>query len=60
MLERDYATADKILNDLTLENFKATDAPKTFFQGRTITGPASVWRPKRWTNAQTHGRCARS
>ena len=35
MLERDYATAEKILSDLPVEKFQARDAPKTYYQGRT-------------------------
>jgi tetratricopeptide (TPR) repeat protein len=35
MLERDYATAEKILSDLPVEKFQASDAPKTYYQGRT-------------------------
>ncbi len=35
MLERDYATAEKILSDFPSEIIKATDSPKTFYQGRT-------------------------
>jgi len=35
MLERDYATAEKILSDLPVGKFQASDAPKTFYQGRT-------------------------
>jgi tetratricopeptide (TPR) repeat protein len=35
MLERDYATADRILNDTALEEFSAPgDSPKTFYHGR--------------------------
>src|SRR5256886_13112569 len=35
MLERDYATAEKILTDSPLEDFpQAWDIPKTFYQGR--------------------------
>src|SRR5438552_1300936 len=34
MLERDYATAEKVLTDSPLEDFpNAGDAPKTFYQG---------------------------
>ena len=33
MLERDYATAEKVLTDSPLEDFPG-DAPKTFYQGR--------------------------
>ena len=35
MLERDYAAAEKILSDLPVEKFQASDAPKTYYQGRT-------------------------
>ena len=35
MLERDYAAAEKILRDLPVEKFQASDAPKTYYQGRT-------------------------
>jgi tetratricopeptide (TPR) repeat protein len=35
MLEHDYATAEEILSDFTLENFpKTRDAPKTFYRPR--------------------------
>ena len=35
MLERDYAAAEKILRDLPVEEFQTSDAPKTYYQGRT-------------------------
>ena len=35
MRERDYAAAEKILRDLPVEKFRASDAPKTSYQGRT-------------------------
>jgi serine/threonine protein kinase/Flp pilus assembly protein TadD len=35
MLERDYATAEKILSDLPSEALHASVAPKTYYQGRT-------------------------
>jgi serine/threonine-protein kinase len=35
MLERDYAGAEKILSDLPVEKFQASDTPKTYYQGRT-------------------------
>ena len=35
MLERDYAAAEKILSDLPVEKFQASDTPKTYYQGRT-------------------------
>jgi tetratricopeptide (TPR) repeat protein len=35
MLERDYATAERILRDLPVEKFQTRDAPKTYYQGRT-------------------------
>jgi eukaryotic-like serine/threonine-protein kinase len=35
MLERDYATAEKILSDLPVEKSLASDAPKTYYEGRT-------------------------
>jgi len=35
MLERDYATAEKMLSNLPLETFKTSDTPKTYYQGRT-------------------------
>ena len=35
MMERDYASAEKIVSDFPLEEFpKAGDAPKTYYQGR--------------------------
>ncbi len=35
MLERDYASAEKILNDLPVGKFQPSGAPKTYYQGRT-------------------------
>jgi tetratricopeptide (TPR) repeat protein len=35
MLNRDYAGAEKILSDLPVEKFQASDTPKTYYQGRT-------------------------
>jgi serine/threonine protein kinase/Flp pilus assembly protein TadD len=35
MLERDYATAEKLLSDVPLEVFKTSVTPKTYYQGRT-------------------------
>jgi eukaryotic-like serine/threonine-protein kinase len=35
MLERDYATAETLLNDVPSEKFKTSDPPKTYYQGRT-------------------------
>jgi serine/threonine protein kinase/Flp pilus assembly protein TadD len=35
MLERDYATAEKILSDVRWEALQASVAPKTYYQGRT-------------------------
>jgi tetratricopeptide (TPR) repeat protein len=35
MLERDYAGAEKILSDLPVGKFQASDTPKTYYQGRT-------------------------
>jgi serine/threonine protein kinase/Flp pilus assembly protein TadD len=35
MLERDYTTAEKILSDLPVEKFQASETPKTYYQGRT-------------------------
>jgi serine/threonine protein kinase/tetratricopeptide (TPR) repeat protein len=35
MLERDYAAAEKILSELPVEKFQASDVPKTYYQGRT-------------------------
>jgi tetratricopeptide (TPR) repeat protein len=35
MLERDYAAAEKILSDVPWEALRASDAPKTYYQGRT-------------------------
>jgi eukaryotic-like serine/threonine-protein kinase len=35
MLERDYAVAEKLLNDLPVEKFQARTGPKTYYEGRT-------------------------
>ena len=35
MLERDYTAAEKILSDLPVEKSQASDAPKTYYEGRT-------------------------
>jgi TolB-like protein/Tfp pilus assembly protein PilF len=35
MMERNYAAAEKILTDFPLDDAKASDGPKTFYQGRT-------------------------
>jgi TolB-like protein/DNA-binding winged helix-turn-helix (wHTH) protein/Tfp pilus assembly protein PilF len=49
MLEHDYATAEKILSDFTLENFpKTRDAPKTFYQGRTALARGDLESAQRY------------
>ena len=35
MLERDYPTAERLLNDVPLEAFKTSITPKSYYQGRT-------------------------
>ncbi|MGI8955457.1 MAG: protein kinase domain-containing protein [Chthoniobacterales bacterium] len=42
MLERDYASAEKILSAFTLRNVKASNYPKTFYQGRTALARGEV------------------
>ncbi|MBA3960327.1 MAG: protein kinase [Chthoniobacterales bacterium] len=42
MLERDYASAEKILSAFTLRNVKGSRYPKTFFQGRTALARGEV------------------
>ncbi len=42
MLDRDYATAEKILNDLPVGKFQASYAPKTYHQGRTALARGEV------------------
>ncbi|MEP7072531.1 MAG: tetratricopeptide repeat protein, partial [Verrucomicrobiota bacterium] len=42
MLERDYVTAEKILSELTSKDFKTSDFPKTFYQGRTALARGEV------------------
>jgi len=49
MLERDYATAEKILADFPLEDFsKAGDAPKTYCQGRVALARGDVESAQRY------------
>ena len=53
MLERDYASAEKILADFSLKNFPITGAPKTFFQGRTALARGDVESARRYFAAAT-------
>lgn len=49
MLERDYATAEKILTDFPLESFPNVEAaPKTFFQGRTALARGDIESARRY------------
>ena len=49
MLERDYATAEKILTDAPLENFSpAGDAPKTYYQGRLALARGDIESAQRY------------
>ena len=49
MLERDYATAEKILTDFPLEDFpRAGDAPKTFYQGRVALARGDIESAQRY------------
>ena len=49
MLERDYATAEKILTDYPLEDSpNAGDAPKTFYQGRTALARGDIESAQRY------------
>jgi serine/threonine protein kinase/Flp pilus assembly protein TadD len=49
MLERDYATADKILTDTALEEFpRPGDLPKTFYHGRVALAHADLDSAQRY------------
>ena len=49
MLERDYAAAEKILADASLENFNSDgDAPKTYYQGRLARARGDVDSAQRY------------
>jgi tetratricopeptide (TPR) repeat protein len=49
MLERDYATAEKILTDSPLENLSpAGDAPKTYYHGRTALARGDIELAQRY------------
>jgi len=49
MLERDYATAEKILTDSPLENLSPPgDAPKTYYQGRLALARGDIESAKRY------------
>src|SRR5216117_2090614 len=47
MLERDYATAEKVLTDSPLEDFPG-DAPKTFYQGRIALAHGDIESAQRY------------
>jgi eukaryotic-like serine/threonine-protein kinase len=52
MLERDYATAEKVLADSPLEAFPwAFHAPKTFYQGRTALARGDIESAQRYFDA---------
>jgi len=54
MLERDYATAEKILTDFPLTEFPlAGDAPKTYCQGRTALARGDIESAQRYFAAAT-------
>ena len=49
MLERDYATAEKILTEAPLEDFSpAGDAPKTYYQGRVARARGDIESAQRY------------
>jgi eukaryotic-like serine/threonine-protein kinase len=49
ILERDYATAEKIVTDFPLEDFsKARPAPKTFYQGRIALARGDIESAQRY------------
>ena len=49
MLERDYATAEKIVTDSPSQDFpKAGDAPKTFYQGRIALARGDIESAQRY------------
>jgi tetratricopeptide (TPR) repeat protein len=49
MLERDYATAEKILTAFPLEDlFEAGDSPKTFYQSRTALARGDIESAQRY------------
>jgi tetratricopeptide (TPR) repeat protein len=49
MLERDFATAEKILADSPLEDFpRAGDVPKTFYQGRIAIARGDIESAQRY------------
>jgi TolB-like protein/Flp pilus assembly protein TadD len=52
MLDRDYATAEKILADFPLEDFaRAGDTPKTFFLGRVALARGDIASAQRYLSA---------
>ena len=54
MMERDYASAEKILTDFPLEDFpKAGDAPKTYYQGRIALARGDIEAAQRYFAAAT-------
>ena len=49
MMERDYASAEKIVTDFPLEEFpKAGDAPKTYYQGRLARARGDIGAAQRY------------
>lgn len=49
MLERDYATAEKILTDAPLENFSpGGEAPKAYYQGRVALARGDIQSAQRY------------
>ena len=54
MMERDYASAEKIVTDFPLEDFpKAGDAPKTYYQGRLALARGDIVAAQRYFAAAT-------
>jgi TolB-like protein/Tfp pilus assembly protein PilF len=54
MLERDYATAEKILTNFPLEGFPtAEEAPKTYYQGRIALARGDIESAQRYFAAAT-------
>jgi tetratricopeptide (TPR) repeat protein len=48
MLERDYAAAEKLLSDVPWEALQASDAPKTYYQGRTALARGEIESAQRY------------
>ena len=60
MLERDYATAEKILTEAPLEDFpSAGEAPKTYYQGRVARARGDIESAQRYL-AEVRCRCRKA